>query len=202
MNSTATPASAWNVPNKISAARLGLSLIVFLCLSASAYVAALAVFFLAAATDWVDGWYARRYQQVTQLGRVLDPFCDKILIGGVFIFLVEATTAYPWYLRVSAWIAVVIVGREILVTAIRSVIESSGGDFSARWAGKIKMGLQCLAAAAAMLALAWSPDDAAALPPWLAWTLAASLWAALASTVHSGVAYVRAAAPSILQARS
>ena len=185
----------WNVPNRISMARLVLSLFVFALIPIGWYWAALIVFVIAASTDWVDGWWARKFNQVSKLGRILDPFCDKILICGVFILLAEATVGSPWYLRITGWMAVVVIGRELLVTALRGLIEQSGGDFSAKMAGKLKMWFQCIAAGASLLALAFkvqAPD--ANTPTWLAVVLVASIWLAVLATVYSGAEYVVAAA--------
>ena len=77
-----TNSEIFNVPNRISAARLALAVAFFILLPLKLYWAGLVVFVIAAGTDWVDGWYARKYDMVTKLGRVLDPFCDKILICG------------------------------------------------------------------------------------------------------------------------
>ncbi len=95
---------------------------------------------MAAGTDWLDGYWARKYGQVTTLGRILDPFVDKIIICGTFIFLAAVPDS-----GVAAWMAVVIVGRELLVTALRSYLEGEGADFSAIMSGKLKMVLQCVA---------------------------------------------------------
>ena len=176
-------------------ARLVLSLFVFALIPIGWYWAALIVFVIAASTDWVDGWWARKFNQVSKLGRILDPFCDKILICGVFILLAEATVGSPWYLRITGWMAVVVIGRELLVTALRGLIEQSGGDFSAKMAGKLKMWFQCIAAGASLLALAFkvqAPD--ANTPTWLAVVLVASIWLAVLATVYSGAEYVVAAA--------
>jgi CDP-diacylglycerol--glycerol-3-phosphate 3-phosphatidyltransferase len=98
--------------------------------------------------------------------------------------------------------AVVVVARELLVTALRSFIEQQGGDFSAALSGKLKMVVQCLAVSVSLLAL-WlggtegevnrHGDVSAGLPVWLAALLAVSVWSAVAMTVISGVAYVRTA---------
>ena len=84
-----TPAQKviWNVPNILTVARLVLSMFCFVCFAFEWYLPALIFFVIAAGTDWVDGFWARRYGQVTQLGRILDPFADKIVICGTFIFL-------------------------------------------------------------------------------------------------------------------
>ncbi|MEM7456757.1 MAG: CDP-diacylglycerol--glycerol-3-phosphate 3-phosphatidyltransferase [Planctomycetota bacterium] len=182
----------WNVPNQISAARLLLSVVVFVLIPLQYYWAALAVFVIAAGTDWVDGWYARKYDLVTQLGRILDPFCDKILICGIYILLaVEMNEGFEWYAKIAGWMAVVVVGRELLVTVLRSLIEGAGGDFSAKWAGKLKMGFQCIAVGAALVALALKKADGdAPIPAWVNWTLIIFAWVAVVSTLYSGWQYV------------
>ncbi len=203
----------FNVPNKISAARLGLAFVFFALIPLTFYWAALVVFVVAAGTDWVDGWYARKYNMVTKLGRVLDPFCDKILICGAYILLaVEMNPDFQWYAKIAGWMAVVVVGRELLVTVLRSMIEGAGGDFSAKMAGKLKMGFQCIAVGACLVGLAMHPstssslDDqvvteavgrAGELPGWLFWTIVLSVWLSLFSTLHSGWLYVKAAAKFI-----
>lgn len=183
------PNVVWNVPNQVTALRLILSVVMFCLIPFGLYWTSFVLFVLAAGTDWLDGWYARRYNQVTVLGRILDPFADKIIICGTFIFLVAepALTAH-WY-GLQPWMAVVIVGREMLVTVLRSFIEQTGGDFSAKMAGKLKMVFQCVAAASALALLA-SGSDA---PNWMNVTFLVSLWLAVLSTIYSGIGYVFAA---------
>src|SRR5258707_12175352 len=99
--STGTKATPWtavfNLPNQLTVARLVLSLVLFGLISAAQaagpsgdklYLASLIVFVVAASTDWLDGYFARKYGMVTTLGRILDPFVDKIIICGTFICLV------------------------------------------------------------------------------------------------------------------
>ena len=105
----------FNVPNQVTAARLILSIVVFVLIPLGHYIPAMVIFVIAAATDWVDGYWARRYGQVTKLGRVFDPFVDKIIICGAFIFLAAIPDS-----GIQAWMAVVVVGREMLVTTLRS----------------------------------------------------------------------------------
>lgn len=186
-----------NVPNTITAIRFVLSIVVFVLIPLQQYVAALIVFVVAASTDWIDGWYARKYKQVTKLGRIFDPFVDKIIICGTFIYLAAEPGS-----GITAWMAVVVVGREMLVTALRGFIEQQGGDFSAQMAGKLKMVLQCVAVVASLMALrhyqvAGSPT--APLPDWLYWTLHGSVWSAVLLTIYSGLEYVFAAARPILR---
>lgn len=178
----------FNVPNQLTAARLVLSVVVFVLIPLKLYVAAIVVFIIAASTDWIDGYWARRYGQVTKVGRVFDPFVDKIIICGAFILL----GAEPGS-GIYAWMAVVVVGREMLVTALRGFIEQSGGDFSAKMAGKLKMVFQCVAVVASLTALTTLAQPEGSLPTWLFWTLHGSVWLAVLSTVYSGVGYVVAA---------
>ncbi len=190
----------FNVPNKISAARLVLSFVFFALLPMKLYWAAFVVFLIAAGTDWVDGWYARKYDMVTKLGRVLDPFCDKILICGAYILLaVEMNSGFPWYARIAGWMAVVVVGRELLVTVLRSMIEGAGGDFSAKMAGKLKMWFQCIAVGACLVGLALNVNSTDPIPAWLLWTIVVSVWMSIISTVHSGWLYVQGAAGYLKQ---
>lgn len=175
----------FNVPNQLTAARLVLSIVVFVLIPLKWYMTSMIVFVVAASTDWIDGYWARRYGQVTKLGRVFDPFVDKIIICGAFILLAAEPTS-----GIAAWMAVVVVGREMLVTALRSFIEQSGGDFSAQMAGKIKMVIQCVAVVASLVALSYGER---VRPDWLLVTLHGSVWAAVVSTVYSGIGYVMAA---------
>jgi len=179
-----------NVPNQLTTSRLVLSIFVFVLIPLQCYVSAMVVFVIAASTDWVDGFWARRYGQVTKLGRVFDPFVDKIIICGAFILLAAEPAS-----GIVAWMAVVVVGREMLVTTLRSFIEQSGGDFSAKMAGKLKMVFQCVAVVVSLLVLACVNGKFFGQPPaWLTAALWISVWVAVLSTIYSGVGYVLAAA--------
>lgn len=195
-----------NVPNQLTIARLVLSLILFVFLTLGWYATSFALFLVTAATDWIDGYWARKYGQVTQLGRILDPFADKLFICGVFVFLAAvprlADGASPS--GIAAWMAVVVLGRELLVTALRSFVEQRGGDFSAKWVGKWKMVFQCVAAGWSMVQLtyvdpagsAWRQTPAA----WMTQGLLISVWIAVLLTIYSGVSYVRAALEMLREA--
>lgn len=178
--------TVWNVPNQLTLARLVLSIVLFVLLEFHQYLIGMVVFLIAAGTDWVDGYWARKYGQVTKLGRVLDPFVDKIIICGAFIFL--AAIAHS---GITAWMAVVVVGRELLVTALRSFLEGEGADFSAVMSGKLKMVLQCAAVAVSLYALTYA--DVGARPEWLTWALVICVWSAMLLTIYSGVEYIRRA---------
>ena len=179
---------AFNVPNQITAVRLLLAVAVFVLIALKLYLAALVCFLIAAGTDWLDGYWARKYNQITQIGRVFDPFVDKIIICGAFIFLAAVPNS-----GIAAWMAVVVVAREMLVTALRSFIEQGGGDFSAKMSGKLKMVLQCAAVAASLICLIVL-KNADVLHPALSRTLTITVWASIALTVYSGVEYIVVAA--------
>jgi len=185
-------ASVFNLPNQLTSLRLILAVIMF-CLipwdTSTMYLTATVLFVLAAATDWLDGYYARKYRMVTTLGRILDPFADKVIVCGTFIFLVAVPRMTAVWYGLQAWMVVVIVGRELLVTALRSFMEERGSDFSARMSGKLKMVLQCVAATLALLYLSLA-DREAGWTTWLWWPLVASIWAAVILTVYSGLIYV------------
>src|SRR5574340_1062181 len=93
----------FNVPNQLTSLRLILSVVMFCLIPLGFYWASLVLFVLAAGTDWLDGWYARRYHQVTVLGRIMDPFADKIVICGTFIFLVEEPALCEGWYGLHAW---------------------------------------------------------------------------------------------------
>ena len=177
----------WNLPNQITASRILLSIALFVALHFQMYFAALILFLVAASTDWIDGYVARKTGQVTQLGRILDPFADKIVICGTFIFLAAVQDPI-----IQAWMAVVVVGRELLVTALRGYLEQHGGDFSATMAGKLKMVFQCAAAVAGILvAMVSTSEDT--MPAWLPLTAWLLVWVAVLSTIYSGIIYISAA---------
>ncbi len=182
----------WNVPNALTALRFVLAIVVFVLIPLQRFFPAFVVFVIAASTDWVDGYWARRFGQTTQLGRIFDPFVDKIIICGAFIFLAAEPGS-----GIVAWMAVVVVAREMLVTALRGFIEQHGGDFSAKMSGKLKMVFQCIAAGASLLVLSY-PDAAA--PDWMAFVLVVSVWLAVLSTIYSGLEYAIVALRSLQQA--
>lgn len=185
-------ASAFNLPNQLTSLRLILAVVLFGMIAWNSYLAGLVLFIIAASTDWLDGYYARRYGQVTTLGRILDPFADKVIICGTFIFLLADRAMLDTAYGLRAWMVAVIVGRELLVTALRSFIEDRGGDFSANWPGKLKMVLQCVAAGAGLCYLHYAANGETA-PGFVWYTFLVSLWLAVILTVYSGLIYIVAA---------
>jgi CDP-diacylglycerol--glycerol-3-phosphate 3-phosphatidyltransferase len=182
-----TPQSTvYNLPNQISAARLVLALLLFVLLAFGQMAAGLIVFILAAGSDALDGYVARRLGQVTTLGRIFDPFVDKVVVLGAFIFLlpIEDSGLHPWMVTV-------IVARELLVTALRSFLERQGADFSASYSGKLKMVVQCVAIGWIMLYL--SALAATDYAYWAAWARDVLNWLAVLVTIASGAVYLRRA---------
>jgi len=186
-----------NTPNLITLARFVLSIAVFALMSYDHFYAAFWVFIIAASTDWVDGYVARRTNQVTQLGRILDPFCDKIIICGAYILIAIETSNFSgshWSL-ITGWMAVVVVGRELLVTMLRGYIEQHGGDFSANRAGKLKMVFQCIAVGGCLLVFDIQSVGMETEPfaVTIGWITAVAVWVAIVSTIYSGTIYIFAA---------
>ena len=209
MSETSTTAAApprlWNVPNKLTLARIILSLVLFGFLMAGFYKVSFVLFLITAGTDWVDGYWARKYGQVTKLGRVLDPFADKLFICGTYILLaaVPVLDSGGSPSGIAAWMAVVVAGRELLVTTLRAFVEQEGGDFSAKWVGKWKMVLQCLAAGWSIVQLSYVDQSANVWseppPSWLSLGLTIVVWASVVLTVYSAVEYVQAAMDRLRQ---
>ena len=168
----------WNVPNMLSLVRLLLAVAVGGLIEIQWYWLAAVTFVVAAGTDFVDGWWARRFNQITKLGRILDPFVDKIIITAALVALVGQPAS-----QIAAWMVTLILGRELLVTSLRAMGEGKGGDFSARWLGKWKMVVQCAAVVSSLLWLHTSEH-------WLLWSTQGLAWAAVLITVASGVDYV------------
>ncbi len=180
---------ALNVPNCITIFRLLLSVVLFTLIYIQGFWITSAVLFVfAASTDALDGYIARKYGLVTVLGRILDPFVDKIIVGGAFIFLSEKTVLVDgetYHSGVNAWMAIIVIGREMFVTSLRGYLEQQGRDFSANWSGKFKMALQCVAVPVALLSL--NPHFR---EPWFLMTRDVLLWSAVVVTIASGLVYV------------
>jgi CDP-diacylglycerol---glycerol-3-phosphate 3-phosphatidyltransferase len=144
-----------NLPNQITLARLFMAIVFFVCLAqydvrdapAGKWLLNLSaiLFVVAALTDVLDGYLARKHNQVTSFGRVIDPVVDKILIIGAYTFLAGegfVTAAGESVSDVTAWMVVVILGRELLVTSLRGAMEGAGDSFAANVYGKLKMFIQ------------------------------------------------------------
>ncbi len=183
--------NALNLPNCITVSRLVLAFVLFAMISyGGLWISSAVVFAVAAATDAVDGYLARRYGMVTTLGRILDPFVDKIIVCGAFVFLLAANDSSNGVKTgIGPWMTLVIIGREMFITGLRSILEQQGKDFSASMSGKIKMVVQCFAVEASLLSMSTTFKST-----WFNGLRDVLLWLAVAFTIGSGVLYVRRAA--------
>jgi len=136
-----------NLANKLTLSRIFLIPVFMLVLLAripfGKYIAA-AIFIIAASTDGLDGYFARKRKEITNLGKLMDPLADKLLIAAALVSLVEMK-------EISAWVAVVIIGREFFVTGLRSIAASEGVVVEASKLGKIKTVTQIVAISAILL---------------------------------------------------
>jgi CDP-diacylglycerol---glycerol-3-phosphate 3-phosphatidyltransferase len=172
-----------NLPNLITLARIFLVpffLYAVLTRFKVGGLIAAGIFVVAAATDGVDGYLARKNKQVTRLGKFLDPLADKLLISTALVALVELRL-------ISTWVAMVIIGREMAVTGLRAIAASEGTIIAAGPWGKAKTVVQIIFITAAILANS--------LPRgfWLRllaqWLFTPLLWTAVALTLWSGLDY-------------
>lgn len=129
-----------NLPNKLTLGRLILTAFFVAFLSSSTHwgdIAALALFLIASATDWLDGYLARRLKQMTNFGKLMDPLADKVLVASALICLIPLG-ALP------AWAVIVIIAREFLITGLRQLAASRGVILHADSLGKHKTAWQII----------------------------------------------------------
>ncbi|MBC8369355.1 MAG: CDP-alcohol phosphatidyltransferase family protein [Planctomycetes bacterium] len=199
------------VPNLITLARLVLAVMAFYYMSAvielgesgaeqllvkAAAFSAFWYFFIAAVTDWLDGFLARRNGWVTAIGRVADPVVDKVLILGVMAYLSASNIYYAragdWHVVMPVWAVVLSLGREFLVTALRGMVEAAGKRFPADVFGKVKMLTQALYVGTALGAYADVPSFVNfpqlvfLREPWFFFSM---FWLMITLTVFSGINY-------------
>lgn len=188
-----------NIPNTITMIRLVMTVIVFLCLELHAGAGpeqasmtlpwiAFVLFLVAAITDFLDGYLARKWNMVTAFGRIADPFADKILIAGTMISLLQIPVAAT---VLTHWYVVIMIAREFLVTAIRGYVESTGQAFGADRLGKWKMVSQCWTVGALLAMVAGNM--------WFEWAAVWGFWVSLVLTVVSGLNYCIKARELILE---
>jgi CDP-diacylglycerol--glycerol-3-phosphate 3-phosphatidyltransferase len=172
----------FNVPNLLSLSRI-LSVPIFIVLmldpSPVRALAAGIVFSLASATDWLDGYLARKWGQVTKVGKLLDPIADKILIMSALVILVELRPNI-----VHSWMAILIIGREFAVTGLRAIASSDGIIIPAETVGKYKVGAQITAVLSLLLDYAFTRD-------WMRDLGSYALWIAMILSVYSALQYFR-----------
>ncbi|EIT85149.1 CDP-diacylglycerol--glycerol-3-phosphate 3-phosphatidyltransferase [Fictibacillus macauensis ZFHKF-1] len=179
-----------NLPNKITISRILLIPVFMIVLLAPFHwgtvhilgaslpvtqLVAAIIFIIASCTDWVDGYYARKLNLVTNFGKFLDPLADKLLVTAAFVALVEIGYA-------PAWMVIIILSREFAVTGIRLVAAAEGAIIAASNLGKIKTWIQIVAISALLLnnmPFVWIQIPFAQI----------ALWLATAITLYSGWEY-------------
>ena len=165
------PATGWRAktPNALTVLRLAMTVVcvgllaVYDAGSPSIPIAwaAFGLFVVASLTDALDGYLARKWNAVSRFGRVMDPLADKVLVLAVFIVLAGPNFLDPQgrlVTGVAAWMPVVALTRELLVTSLRAAYEGAGVDFSATWTGKLKMIAQGGGRSLLLLVLALAPE--------------------------------------------
>lgn len=179
----------WNVPNILTLIRIGaipLLMGVFLIPGWAGYVTSAVVFVLAAITDWVDGYWARRYEQTSAFGAFLDPVADKLMVATALVLLTADE-------RAPAILTVIIIGREITISALREWMAEIGkrAAVAVSWMGKVKTAAQMVAI---VLLLLHAPVYGMDAHFWgiILLTVAAIL------TLWSMILYLRAALPMLL----
>jgi CDP-diacylglycerol--glycerol-3-phosphate 3-phosphatidyltransferase len=171
----------WNLPNTITVLRVGVVPVLLLLPLASGRIGSQVtawIFIVAALSDLLDGWLARRGQQVTRIGKLLDPLADKLVVATALVVLVSMGRIPEW----ATWMVVVIIGRELAVTGLRGLASAEGQIMAASSLGKAKTLIQNVAIGALLF-----PDPTLGLP---AHAIGLALLAvATALTIWSGYAY-------------
>jgi len=147
-----------NLPNLLSLSRIGFLFIIAALLfveAKGAVLAALILFIIAALTDWADGYVARRFNMITDFGKLMDALADKVLMVGMFVVMVAIPGWLPWW---SLFLVLLILGREFLITGLRLVAASRGVVLAAENGGKIKTVFQIVAASLLILELSLTRD--------------------------------------------
>ena len=152
------------------------------------------LFLAVALSDILDGWLARRGKHITAFGRIADPFVDKVLVLGSMIFLAVLPWSRGYF---PAWVVVVILAREFLVTGVRGYVESLGHEFPADWFGKVKMAVQCWAVGIAIGLEAF--EFAPGVESFWEWIGHACVVATVVTSIGSGVTYVMKASKLLTQ---
>ena len=182
--------SLLNLPNSLTLSRLLLAAVMCGCIHAQLWLASLLVFILAILTDWLDGFFARKFGTSTAFGRCFDPLVDKVLVCSALVFLLPHPES-----GLAAWMVALILARELLITGLRGVVEQAGVSFGADYLGKLKMVTQSGYLLAVLLHLTLAvqtPDQTGDVLQTLASIL---LVATIVATVVSGMQYFLRAAP-------
>jgi CDP-diacylglycerol--glycerol-3-phosphate 3-phosphatidyltransferase len=180
----------FNIPNKITLSRLFLAIVFFVLLTYRYFNVAFVIFLVAAVTDWLDGYLARKWKLSTDLGRLVDPFVDKVIICGTFIIFVHLAKDI-----IAPWMVITIVAREFLVSSIRGFSESKGVKFASNIWGKTKMFIQSWTICAILLYYAYFENQ-----DWAEYMVSTFLWITIIVTIGSGITYVYSAKKTLLAA--
>jgi CDP-diacylglycerol---glycerol-3-phosphate 3-phosphatidyltransferase len=197
---------AVNLPNAITVSRLILTAIFVIAVGfpgTAGHVVALIMFSVAAATDWLDGYLARKLGMVTPLGKLLDPLADKILVCAAFVyFSAQPVGGY----HCPVWVTATIIAREFLVTGLRQIAVEAGQVLAADNLGKWKTTFQLTYCITGLVWLTFRGSEGgvagllANLSKPTGWLMPISLWTAVALTLISGANYVWASR-NLLKAR-
>ena len=182
--------AAFNLPNRITLSRLLLAVVFFAFLSHRYFNVALVIFFVAVFTDWLDGYLARKWDLSTDLGRIVDPFVDKVIICGAFIIFLHIAKDV-----IAPWMVIIIVAREFFVSSIRGFSESKGVKFGSNIWGKTKMVIQSVTICAMLLYYAHFENII-----WMQYIVYAFIWITVIVTIVSGIIYVLSAKKTLLAA--
>jgi CDP-diacylglycerol--glycerol-3-phosphate 3-phosphatidyltransferase len=187
MEQAALIAGPASLPNLLTYARIAAVPAIAACLllleGDLAWWAALMIFAAAAITDYFDGMLARSYKQQSELGRMLDPIADKLLVGVVLLLLVAKQVVTGWHI----WAAVLILSREILVSGLREFLAELDVKVLVTHLAKWKTTMQLVALGALLAA---PLGESVVSGPWLLGI--ALLWVSAGLTVYTGYAYLRA----------
>jgi CDP-diacylglycerol--glycerol-3-phosphate 3-phosphatidyltransferase len=186
-----------NLPNKLTVLRFALTaLFLWALFSPIQYndTLALVLFSMAGATDFLDGWLARRHRLITNFGILMDPLADKIMTCSAFIAFVESTRLNPNApVKVAAWMVIIIVARELAITGLRLLAASKNVVLAAENFGKHKTISQIVAINALLIVDACEEWPASVKTFFLSWVPAFAeimLWLTIALTVASGAIYL------------
>ncbi len=180
----------FNIPNRITFSRLFLAIVFFVFLTNRHFTVSFVIFLVAAATDWLDGYLARKWELSTDLGRIVDPFVDKVIICGTFIIFVDLANEI-----IAPWMVITIVAREFLVSSIRGFSESKGVKFASNIWGKTKMFIQSWTICAILLYYAHFENQ-----DWAEYMVSTFMWITIVVTIGSGITYVYSAKKTLLAA--
>lgn len=167
-----------NLANKLTVLRIMLVPIFLICAmidTTTTNIIALSIFIIASVTDKLDGYIARSRNQITNFGKFMDPLADKLLVTCALILLVEKGI-------IAAWVVVVIIAREFIVSGLRTLAASQGVVIAASNWGKLKTVIQMIAIIMGLLSLVYNPE-------WLNIITQVTIYIAAVITIVSGVDY-------------